>query len=363
MSGTSMDGVDAVCILFSNGVFQENLERCFPYRPSLHEALLSLQQVNRKELHQSEKLVQEISLTYTAAVQALLKQLTLDSKAITTIVCCGQTVRHCPQKRYSIQLANYAMLAEKTGISVIEDFRSADLAASGEGAPLIPLFHHNLFADSDISCALINIGGIANISVLTNYSPQRGFNIGPRYMLLDTYCHMAWQKDYSQDGYYLSQGKILPLFLNQLLEENYFSRPIAKSIGHDLCSLNWLQSLLFSNASPDDIAGTLVELTAVMINNALKEYASEVDEIHLCGCGSYNPTLVQRLKNLLFPKRLLTIATLGIPPMQVEAYAFSWLAMHRIHHLPGNISINTGVKGECVLGAIWASFIVNVKIN
>ncbi len=364
MSGTSMDGVDAVCVLFNNGVFQKSLGHYFiPYQPSLREALLSLQQVSHNELHQSEELSREISLVYTTAVQALLKQLALGSEAITAIGCHGQTIRHCPQKHYSIQLANYAILAEKTGIPVVGDFRSADLAAGGEGAPLVPLFHHNLFANSNIPRALINIGGIANISVLTHHSPQLGFDIGPGNMLLDAYCRMTWQKACDQDGYYSSQGKILPLFLNQLLKDNYFSRPIPKSTGRDLFSLNWLQSMLPSKASPYDVAATLVELTAVTINNAIKKYASEVDEVYLCGGGSYNPTLVQRLKILLSPKKLLTTAALGVPPMQVEACAFSWLAMRRIHHLPGNVPTNTGAKGERVLGAIWAPFPINKKIN
>ena len=353
MSGTSMDGTDAVLIRMQGNQWLGALAHAFtPYSDDLRQELLNLQNIGDNELHRSNILSQTLSRLYAQTVHTLLSEQNLPAEAVTAIGCHGQTVRHAPEHGYSIQLADLPLLAELTGIFTIGDFRSRDLASGGQGAPLVPAFHQALFQHPQETRVVLNIGGISNISVLPPQQAAFGFDTGPGNMLMDAWMQHNWQQSYDRDGQRAAQGTILPDLLDNLLDHPYFRRPHPKSTGRELFSLNWLQGRLKGGKKPEDVLRTLVRYTAQTIHTAVDTAAPDTRNLYVCGGGIRNPVLMQDLADLFSPAvGLNSTAALHLDPQWVEAAAFAWLAACWINRTPSSPNHATGAAKACILGA------------
>lgn len=359
MSGTSMDGVDAVLATFDGIRWQGAPAHAWvAYPHKLKTALLALQEVGGDELHRTALLAQELAHLNAQAVRAVLDNAAVPATAVTALGCHGQTVRHAPQHGYSLQLMNYALLAELTDITTVGDFRSRDLAAGGQGAPLAPAFHQALFAHPEHKRVILNLGGIANISVLpAGAQPAFGFDTGPANMLMDAWVAEHWQQAYDTDGRLAGQGKILPDLLRTLLAHDYFARPYPKSTGRDLFSLLWLREYLSGHEAPADVLRTLLAFTARSVSAAIAHAAPDTHTVYACGGGVGNPLLMQQIRALLADQgtHLDTTAALQLPPQQVEAAAFAWLAACWCTRTPVDMHLATGAPGTRILGCgFWA---------
>ncbi len=354
MSGTSMDGVDAVLVALEGTHWQGALGHfAVPYSPALRQSLLALQDAGGNEIHRSEMLAQELARLNAQAVHGLLAQQQLTPQEIAAIGAHGQTVRHAPEHGYTVQLINLPLLAELTGIDTIGDFRRRDMAGGGQGAPLVPAFHQAVFASERHSRVVLNIGGIANISVLQPNTPAHGFDTGPGNMLADAYMQQHFGQTCDRDGQLAHSGQVLPELLNSLLAHPYFHRPPPKSTGRDLFSYRWLQGYLKPEQRPADIVRTLNAFTAQSIVDAIAAHAADAREVFVCGGGVFNPVLMGELTARLAALGIRTADTneLKLPPQWVEAAAFGWLAACRIHRQPGNPYAATGAKRPYILGA------------
>lgn len=354
MSGTSMDGADAVLIAMQGKQWQRAIAHSFvPYPASLKTELLALQNIGENELHRSQILAQQLSHIYAQTVHQLLAHSQMQPENITAIGCHGQTIRHAPEHQYSIQLVNLPLLAERTGIFTIGDFRSRDLAAGGQGAPLVPAFHQALFASPAETRVVLNIGGIANISLLAPNQPPIGFDTGAGNMLLDAWTQHVWQQPYDANGAKAAQGKVLPRLLGSLKAHPYFRLPPPKSTGRELFSLAWLQSHLRGNESPFDVQRTLVQFTTETIADAIFQAASNTRHIYICGGGIQNTTLMHTLAELFAPHNIAlhSTARLNLNPQWVEAAAFAWLAACWVNQIPSNPHHATGAHKPLILGA------------
>ncbi len=352
MSGTSMDGIDAVLATDdAPPAVRGHIHQSMP--PALRDALLALNTPGSDELHRAAQAANALATEYAAAIRGLLAQAHVAARDIVAVGCHGQTVRHRPDAGYTLQLVNGALLAELSGISVVCDFRSRDLAAGGQGAPLVPAFHHAVFADPLQARAIVNIGGIANITSLPVRGAVRGFDCGPGNVLLDGWIRRHRSLDYDVDGAWAKEGKVLPGMLERLLGDAYFSRPPPKSTGRDLFHLDWIQPALAGDERPVDVQATLLELTAATIAGALTAHCAGTTEIYLCGGGVRNTTLRERIAALLLGRRVAATDQLGIAAGSVEAAAFAWLAARALAHEPGNLPAVTGARGLRVLGAIY----------
>ncbi|MDK4688636.1 anhydro-N-acetylmuramic acid kinase [Kingella negevensis] len=354
MSGTSMDGADAVLIQMHGAKWQRAIAHAFvPYTSSLKTRLLELQNIGDNELHRSQMLAIELSEIYAQVVQKILQANKLQPENITAIGCHGQTVRHAPEHGYSVQLANLPLLAERTGIFTIGDFRSRDLAAGGQGAPLVPAFHQALFAMPTETRVVLNIGGIANISVLPPNGEPFGFDTGAGNMLMDAWTQHIWQQLYDKNGAKALRGRVLPELLAQLKEHEYFRLPYPKSTGRELFSLDWLYGYLHHEEDPFDVLRTLVQFTADTIADAIFQAAPNTQNVYVCGGGIGNETLICSLKKLFAPHKITVHSTedLQLNPQWVEAAAFAWLAACWVNRTPSNPHKATGANKPLVLGA------------
>jgi len=355
MSGTSLDGVDAVLADFSST--SSSLRQTFflPYKESMREQLLALHQPGNNELHRAATISNQLSQIYANAVNGLLENSGLASENIVAIGCHGQTIRHCPEpeNRYTIQLVNPALLTELTGISVVADFRSRDIAAGGQGAPLVPAFHQAIFNSSHCHRVIVNIGGIANITSLEPDKAVIGFDCGPGNLLMDAWCYRHTGKVYDKEGAWAATGQVIPALLEKLLALQFFAFPPPKSTGRDLFNLNWLESNLVGNELPQNVQATLLQLTTLSIASAILDYCQNAKEIFVCGGGARNSALIAHLKEALPQKRVALTDSLGVDADWVEGYAFAWLARQAILGLPGNLPAVTGAGGERVLGAVY----------
>lgn len=351
MSGTSLDGVDAVLVEFDDNVWVQASSHVFiPYTPSIKEEILSLQTTQFDELNKANLLSNTLSLFYTEAINTLLRENHLTFSQITAIGCHGQTIRHAPERGFSIQIGNLALLAELTQINVVGDFRSRDVAAGGQGAPLVPAFHQSVFMGTE-ERAILNIGGIANLSILSKEKPSFGFDTGPGNMLMDAWVYKNWNKDFDTDGLLAGQGTILPLLTQTLLLEPFFSLSAPKSTGRDLFNLTWLTKHLAGTENPYDVLATLLNVTSSSIANALMQYAPNTKSVYICGGGANNPLLIKSIKENLPSIDIRSTQELGLPTQWVEAAAFAWLAQRFTTKQPGNLPHATGAKGPRILGA------------
>lgn len=354
MSGTSMDGVDAVLIRM-NGVewLAAEAHSFIPYSGRLKADLLELQNIGHNELHRSMILSQELSYLYGRVVSQLLAEQNLSADKITAIGCHGQTIRHAPESRYSIQLADLSLLAELGGILTIGDFRSRDLAAGGQGAPLVPSFHQALFQHSSKARVVLNLGGIANISVLPPDGAAFGFDTGPGNMLMDSWMNHIWQQPYDEGGEKAEAGMVLPELLEKLLSDPYFARPYPKSTGRELFSLSWLLPQLSDGLNPNDVLRTLSEYTVQTVFDAVVSAAPDTQELYVCGGGICNQTLMKGLSRRFSEQGIQVRSTdeLHLNPQWVEAAAFAWLASCWVNRVASNPYRATGARKPCVLGA------------
>ncbi|MDN5753088.1 MAG: anhydro-N-acetylmuramic acid kinase [Nitrosospira sp.] len=355
MSGTSLDGIDAVLADFNSS--PPSLLHTFylSYDEDLRKRLLDLHHSGHDELHRAAMLGNELAHRYAEAVAGLLDESGITSREIVAIGCHGQTVRHCPQtgRGYTIQLYNPALLVELTGITVVADFRSRDIAAGGQGAPLVPAFHQVLYRDTGIHRVIVNIGGICNLTSLAPDSEVAGFDCGPGNMMMDAWCLRHTGNAYDKNGAWAESGKVDPALLEKLLALQFFSLPPAKSAGRELFNLPWLESCLSGDEKPADVQSTLLQLTVAAIAESVVSYFPGAAEIYLCGGGARNSALVARLRTALPDKTVELTDRLGIDADWLEAFAFAWLARQVISGLPGSLPAVTGARGARLLGAIY----------
>lgn len=354
MSGTSHDGVDAVLAAVRGKRLQLLESVHVSYPPRLRSRLLALQQQGSNELHRAAVLANELSDLYASAVRRLLARAGVGARAIAAIGCHGQTVRHRPGDGYTLQLVNGARLAERSGITVVCDFRSRDVAAGGEGAPLAPAFHRAMFGAARRGRVIVNVGGIANLTTLPARGTVTGFDCGPGNCLLDAWIMERRRKRYDSNGAWAARGSVVPRLLKKLLAHPFLRRRPPKSTGRDEFSLRWLERALAGSERPVDVQATLLELTVVTIARAVRRTCAGAREVFVCGGGARNRALLARLAGLLPRIRVATTAALGIEPQHVEALAFAWLAREALKGRPGNLPAVTGAKGPRVLGAIYS---------
>ncbi|WP_423009000.1 anhydro-N-acetylmuramic acid kinase [Undibacterium sp. JH2W] len=363
MSGTSLDGVDGVMVRLPDpdneaGAGMQVLSSAYiPFDAELRQQVMRLQQVSENELHHEALLANALVKTYASCVKKL--QALAEGQIVHAIGVHGQTIRHRPELGYTRQTNNPSLLAELTGIDVIADFRSRDVAAGGQGAPLVPAFHRAVFGRAGASSVVVNIGGISNISVLAADGSTRGFDTGPGNVLMDAWMQQHQGKTYDANGDWAAQGNAIPALLSRLMDEAYLRIPPPKSTGRDLFHPDWLQGKLqgFEASRPVDVQATLCEFTALTLANEIVSHASDASHAYVCGGGAYNHHLMQRLQALLSLQSCKALvnstAILGVAPEQVEALAFAWLAQRFCLRLPGNLADVTGAAGGRILGALY----------
>ena len=368
MSGTSLDGADGVLVDFSGDAMKVLGAASEPFPQDFRAGLLALNTAGHDELHRAAQAGNALAGVYARVVGRLLEDAAaqgLTAGQIRAIGAHGQTVRHQPQRTspqadgagYTIQLNNPALLAELTGLDVVADFRSRDVAAGGQGAPLVPAFHQSVFGRSDAMVSVLNLGGIANLSVLPagGQGEVLGLDCGPGNALMDAWCQQHTGQAFDAGGRWAASGKLLPTLLASLLDEPYFSAPPPKSTGRDLFSVQWLAAKVapFAGQRPEDIQYTLTELTASACISCVSSYGKDSDKLLVCGGGAFNLHLMQRLQAGLPAMGVSSSQAHGLPPLQVEAAAFAWLARQTINRKPGNLARVTGAAGPRVLGAIY----------
>lgn len=353
MSGTSLDGIDVALVEFSCKHTKLLARHCQPYRQALKNELLALHYSNNNELHQAQLTSNELAREYAAATLALLQSSSITPERVHAIGCHGQTIRHCPEQGYTVQIGNAALLAELTGITVVSDFRSRDIAAGGQGAPLVPAFHDKMLRHPDIHRVIVNIGGISNLTNLPPDLPTTGFDCGPGNLLLDAWCTQHLGQAYDDNGAWAASGKVLPALLEQMLKEPFFSLPPPKSSGRDLFNMAWLHSKLQGGESTMDVQATLLELSCRTIEQAIHKYCLGAEEIYLCGGGAHNQALHNRLVALLPDSSVQTTNALGLDGDYLEATAFAWLAQQTMLGKSANLPAVTGARHPCILGAIY----------
>lgn len=361
MSGTSLDGVDGVVVDFSEGT-QVLWHASRGFDAALRAELLALNTPDgRDELHRAALAANALARSYAEVVRELLQATGLAPAQIAAIGAHGQTVRHRPQMfdgtGYTLQLNSPALLAELSGIAVVADLRSRDVAAGGQGAPLVPAFHQGVFGRPGETVLVLNIGGIANLSVLDGDGQTvLGFDCGPGNALMDGWCQAHTGQPYDDAGRWAATGKVLPALLDRLLAEPFLREPPPKSTGRDLFHAEWLAVHLAAcaaDAAPADVQATLTEFTARACAGAVQRFGRGGRELLVCGGGAFNAHLMQRIAALLPGVAVDTTAARGLPPLQVEAAAFAWLARQALLGLPGNLPAVTGARGPRILGAIY----------
>lgn len=356
MSGTSIDAVDGVLARFdpSGNLVRTEASASLPIPPDLRQRLTDLQEPLGDELARAALAANDLADLYAQCVWLVLDQAALAPAAVTALAAHGQTVRHRPEGGYTIQLLNGARLAEKTGIDTVSDLRSADIAAGGQGAPLVPVFHARVFGSPVSRRAIVNIGGIANITVLepAGAAAVLGYDTGPGNTLMDAWCEAHLGEPFDKDGQWAASGQVDESLLGRLLAEPYFALDAPKSTGRDLFNVGWLQRQGVAGLTPADVQATLLALSAATIAHACQVH--RVREVFVCGGGAANPQLMQRMQAGLPGVRVGSTGELGLQPQAVEATAFAWLARQRVMREPGNLQAVTGASGFRILGALHA---------
>ncbi|MGD9831672.1 MAG: anhydro-N-acetylmuramic acid kinase [Piscinibacter sp.] len=362
MSGTSLDGIDGVLVEWDAA--EPPSPRVLghvhlPFEPTLAAELLALNASGSDELHRAALAGNAVARLYAAAAAQLLKRSGVAAAQVRAIGAHGQTVRHRPQQfdgsGYTLQLNNPALLAELAGIDVVADLRSRDLAAGGQGAPLVPAFHRALFARPVEALAVLNLGGIANLTLLGADGSVTGFDCGPANALLDHWVSRHRGEAFDADGHWAAGGQVDAPLLASFQAEPYFEQSPPKSTGRDLFHPDWLARHLDARGpiAPADVQATLAELTAWACARDLRRHLPTAERLLVCGGGAFNGHLMRRLATLLPGVRVGSTAERGLPPDQVEACAFAWLARAFIHREPASLPSVTGARGARVLGCLY----------
>ncbi len=358
MSGTSIDGIDAALLGVDKQRFQliDHLE--FPIPALLREQLLALCLPGDNEIDRMGAADRQMGELFAEASLALLAQSNTNPAAVRAIGSHGQTIRHRPGQRhaFTLQIGDANIIAHRTGITTVADFRRKDMAAGGQGAPLAPAFHRAVFGQKGTNRAIINIGGMANISPLVDGNLIAGFDTGPGNVLMDAWIEKHLNKSFDHNGEWAASGQINRALLTRLLSHPYFSLAAPKSTGREDFNLPWLEEILasFPQLPAANVQASLLELTAQSIAQALQGLSATTQEIAICGGGACNQQLLNRLQALQPSCRVTTTAELGIAPEWVEAAAFAWLAKQTLEGLTGSAPQVTGADKACVLGAIYS---------
>ncbi len=360
MSGTSLDGTDGVLASFApNGDgLKIHAHAHRPYPAALQRELLSLNQTGPDELHRAALSANALSALYADVVEALLETAGVGKEQIQAIGCHGQTVRHRPREfdgvGYTLQLNNPARLAELCGIDVVADFRSRDVAAGGQGAPLVPAFHRAVFGQQGQCVTVVNIGGMSNLTVIDGEGHTSGFDCGPGNVLLDHWCRRHTGHAFDREGRWAASGQPIPTLLQRMLGEPFFQLPPPKSTGRDLFNTEWLDAHLTAhgNAAPQDVQATLAELTAACCVEAITRHTPAGRQVLVCGGGAFNGDLLARMSRRLGAP-VSSTDQMGLPAQQVESAAFAWLAQACVLRQTANLISATGARGPRVLGAIY----------
>ena len=361
MSGTSSDAIDVALVSFENQIIK--LEH-FQEQPFPSEITNRIAKMRSIETQLTLKEIAELNISlgkvFAEAANRLITLTKIEREKITAIGSHGQTILHAPDgpSPFSVQLGEPNTIAMITGIKTIADFRMMDIAAGGQGAPLVPAFHEVLFRDQIKNRIILNLGGIANITFLPASSDQIiiGFDTGPANALMDDWILLKLGESYDRNGQWGKSGEVIPDLLEEMLKDDYFQRSTPKSTGREYFNLEWLYKKKGSNIDtyrPEDVQATLQHLTVQSISGAIKNIGSEVDEIILCGGGTHNDHIVSLLSDALPESTMKTTADFGIDPDCIEAMAFAWLAKRRLDNLPGNLPSVTGAWKEVLLGGIY----------
>lgn len=360
MSGTSLDGVDAVLVDFDGTKPVVLGYSSAPMPAALKAEFLALNTPSDNELHRAALAANRLVRLYASQVEQLLHQCGVNTSSVSAIGAHGQTVRHRPQEfdgtGYTLQLNSPALLAEMCGINVVADFRSRDVAAGGQGAPLVPPFHQAFFGKPDQALAVLNIGGISNITVLDpGATALCGFDCGPGNALMDAWCQTHTGQAFDHEGAWAAGGQMLPPLLERLLDESFFAKPPPKSTGRDLFNPPWLASKLadIGKVAAQDVQATLAELTAIACARSILSVAPHCTALKVCGGGALNLHLMARLQAALPGCSVASTADSGLPPLQVEATAFAWLARQTVTGKTASVESVTGARGARILGAIY----------
>ena len=353
MSGTSLDGVDAVLADLSGQRPRILASSHIPFDDGLSATLLALNAPGDNEIDRAALAGNELARAYARAVAALELPSHAAAGAVRALGCHGQTVRHRPELGYTVQLGNAALLAELTGLTVVADFRSRDVAAGGQGAPLVPAFHAAVFASAGEDRVALNLGGIANLTWLPRDGEVIGFDTGPASCLLDLWAARHLGTRHDEGGAWGAQGTPDPALLARMLAEPYFSLAPPKSTGRDLFNAGWLESMLRAGNDARTVQATLMELTAQSVAGAIAQHCAGARRVIVCGGGTRNDALMGRLAELLSPAAVESSAMHGIPPNLVEATAFAWLAQQALEGRSGNLPAVTGARGARILGAVY----------
>jgi len=357
MSGTSVDGVDGVLARLGDGQPPQVLASAsLPMPTDLRQELLALNLSGEDELARGALAANALARLYAQAVSDLLREAGVAARDVAAIGAHGQTVRHRPDSGYTVQLNAPALLAELSGIDVVADFRSRDVAAGGQGAPLVPPFHAAIFGAPE-GRAVLNLGGIANVTLLEPGKSPRGFDTGPANVFLDGWCQRHLGAPYDADGRWAASGQVLAPLLELLIaREPWFALPPPKSTGRDLFNMQWLDSRLAEfdgpRPAPQDVQATLQRLTARTVANAIDAAAAGTREVFVCGGGARNPGLMRELAYCL-QRPVRATDALGVPAQQVEALAFAWLAQAFVARRPAGLPDVTGARGPRILGALY----------
>lgn len=356
MSGTSADGIDAALCTFDP---QPRLLAAIvhPWPDALRRRMLAVAQGDDAiDLDAWGRLDTAIGENHADAVQALLRQADVQAAEVRAIGMHGQTMRHRPDgdTPFTLQAGNAWLVAERCGIDTVADFRRADMAAGGQGAPLIPAFHATALAATDVHRAVLNLGGIGNLTLLRPDGHVSGFDTGPANGLLDAWCQRHRDEPFDRDGAFAASGHCDDALLEQMLSDDYFSRPPPKSTGREHFHLAWVnRHSRVATLSPADVQATLLALTIRSIAAALRAHVADAEELLVCGGGVHNHALMQSLAAAVAPCALRSTAALGVDPDYMEAMGFAWLARQRVLGRPGNLPAVTGASGPRLLGAIY----------
>ena len=354
MSGTSLDGIDIVLIHQKHKSIKIIEFIHIPYSTNTRKDFLALHSGHNSDLEHSIQMSLSHAKITADGIKNILKKNKLKSKDIKCIGYHGQTIRHCPENGYSVQLGNANLLAELTNITVVSDFRNRDIVAGGQGAPLVPAFHNEFFSKKNKNRVIINIGGISNITYLPRNKKIIGFDCGPGNILLDQWIKIQQNKNFDNLGRWAKSGKLVDDLLHNFKKDLFFKKQLPKSTGRDLFNIDWLNKFDVRAHPAKDVQRTILELTVVTINDAIRKFCSGVDEIYICGGGSKNKFLIDRLEGIS-GLNINTTDKLNVPSQQVEAAAFAWLAKKCIQKQFNNSPDVTGSKGPRILGAIHYS--------